>query len=247
MEGFQMKEVLAFINQKQQEFAQLPLFEFLRDKSIDSRQRLNFGPSFAIFAMNFRDLNSYILREENPSDEIQEMINRHTQEDDSHWKWLLEDFEKLGFNRSLKFNDALTFLWGEQTQISRQHFYQLAQLISQASSVMRLVIVEAIEATGNVFFGVLTEVTQELQHTTGKNYRYYGKCHLTVETGHAIGTFDVEQFLENITLTEEMRQEAFELVEKVFAGFSALLNEYLEHARAHVHSGNTYSTLLTVV
>lgn len=242
-----MKEVLAFIKQKQQEFAQLPLFEFLRDKNIDPRLRLNFGPSFAIFAMNFKDLNTYILREEDLNDRIQKMINKHTQEDDRHWKWLLEDFEKLKFNHTLEFNDALVLLWGEQTIKSRQHFYQMSQLICCANSVLRLAIVEAIEATGNVFFGALTEVTYELQQTTGENYRYYGKCHLTVETGHAMGTSDIEQILEDIKLTEEEQKEAFELINKVFAGFSELLNEYLEHARAHINSGKTHGNVLTAV
>ena len=35
-----MKEVLELIEQKKQEFAKLPFFEYLRDESIDSRQRL---------------------------------------------------------------------------------------------------------------------------------------------------------------------------------------------------------------
>jgi len=229
-----MKEVLSLIQQKQQEFSQLPLFEFLKNKSLSPRDRLNFGPSFAIFAMNFKDLNNYILRNDCSSDEVQEIINRHTEEDAQHWKWILEDFENLGFNYMLKFNDALSVLWSEQTERSRKHFYQMIKLISPASPVMRLVIVEAIESTGNVFFGALTEVTKELQPITGENYRYYGKCHLTVETGHAIGTHDVEQVIENIILSDEDKQTAFTLVEKIFEGFSELLNEYYGYAVSHI-------------
>ncbi len=59
-----MKEVLELIAQKQQEFAQLPLFKFMQDRRIAPRQRLAFAPCLAPFAMNFKDLNKYAFREE---------------------------------------------------------------------------------------------------------------------------------------------------------------------------------------
>ena len=39
-----MEEILAFIQTKKQEFAQLPLFEFLANKHIHPNQRLIFAP-----------------------------------------------------------------------------------------------------------------------------------------------------------------------------------------------------------
>lgn len=231
-----MKEVLKLIKEKQHEFSHLPLFRFLKNREVSPRNRLNFGPSFAIFAMNFKDLNTYILRKKcSEDDEIQRMINQHAEEDAQHWEWILEDFDKLGFNYKLNLNDALRIFWGEQTKISRQHFYRIMQLISESKPNLNLVIIEAIEATGNVFFDALTEVTKELQPITGEEYQYYGRCHLTVETGHTMGTLDIEKALDSISLTQEDQEKAFFLVERVFTGFAELLNEYYAYAKAQAN------------
>ena len=230
-----MEEVLKLVEEKQHEFSHLPLFEFLRNREISPRERLNFGPSFAIFAMNFRDLNTYILKRECSEDNtIQTMINQHAREDAQHWEWILEDFDKLGFNYGFNLNDALTIFWGEKTRVSRQHFYQIMRLIFESKPILQLVIIEAIEATGNVFFSALAEVAKELQNTTGEEYRYYGKCHLTVETGHTMGTLNFEEILYSISLTREEKEKAFFLVDKIFAGFTELLDEYYAHAMAQV-------------
>ena len=50
-----MEKVLALIEKKKQEFAKSELFEFMRDKSIDPRQRLAFAPCIAPFTMGFGD------------------------------------------------------------------------------------------------------------------------------------------------------------------------------------------------
>ena len=51
-----MKDVLSFIDQKKHEFAQLPLFEFMQDSSIDRQHRLCFAPCLAPFVMDFGEL-----------------------------------------------------------------------------------------------------------------------------------------------------------------------------------------------
>mgnify|MGYP001802257076 CR=1 FL=1 len=233
-----MKEVLTFIQDKQHEFSCLPLFSFLKDTGISPRDRLNFGPSFAVFAMNFKDLNTYILSKEvSRRDSIQRMINQHAKEDSQHWEWILEDFDKLGFSNTLSTNEALRLFWSKKTEASRQHFYQMVQLIHESEPVFTLVIIEAIEATGNVFFDALSKVAQELQDKTGMEYRYYGKFHLSVETGHAMGTSDVEDALNSISLTKEENEKACALVEKVFSGFSELLNEYYIYAKTEARAG----------
>ena len=228
-----MKEVLTFIEQKKQEFAQLPLFEFMQDKSIEPRQRLAFAPCLAPFAMNFADLNKYVLREEPATSKVQEIINKHTYEDDHHWMWFLEDIEKLGFNYSFKFSDYLKFMWSEETKKTRQVCNQLALYTFQADPILKLVVVEAIEATGNVVLFETAQVAKELQQITKQRYRYFGEYHFLVETGHATGTSDIEQFIESIELTEDTRKKAFELVEKVFEVFTESINEFLEYVKTH--------------
>jgi hypothetical protein len=136
-----MEEVLALIEKKKQEFAKSGLFEFMRDKSIDPRQRLAFAPCIAHFAMSFGELNKYVLREEPTNDPLQAIVNNHTYEDDHHWLWLLEDLEILGINKSLKFSDSLKFSWNEQTKASRLVTYQMFRYAFGASPVTKLVVV----------------------------------------------------------------------------------------------------------
>ncbi len=228
-----MKEVLAFIEKKKQEFSQLPFFEFLQDKSIDHQHRLAFTPCVAPFVMGFGELNKYVFREEPTSDPIQRIINKHTYEDDHHWLLFLEDLQQLGFDRTLSFSDSLKFLWSEETKIPRQVIYELYRYSFQAEPIQKLVIIEAIEATGNVMFPIVTLISQEIRTITNKECLYFGDFHLPLETGHTTGTDNIVQFIESIQMTEETRNEAFELVEKVFEVFTELTNSLLAYAKKH--------------
>ncbi|MGB3693462.1 MAG: hypothetical protein WA865_23585 [Spirulinaceae cyanobacterium] len=229
-----MKDVLSFIEQKKEEFSQLPLMAYLQDQSISPQKRLAFAPCIAPFAMEFRHFNKYVLRQESSSVPAQKLINKHTHEDERHWYWFIEDLEKLGFDGEEKMSDILKFLWGKDTTVSRHVCQQLEQCLleaEQADPNLRIVVSEAIEATGVVMFGNTTAVAQELQKITQKDYRYFGRFHLDLETGHLTGTDNVETVLEKIQLSPQSRIKAFELVERVFDIFAELTHELLAFAK----------------
>lgn len=228
-----MKEVLALIETRKQEFSKLPLFRFLQDKNIEPRERLSWVPCLTPLAMEFSQLNKYDLRKEPTSDPIQAIINQYTYEDDYHWQWFLEDIEKLGLNYSIKFCDAAKFYWGAETQRTRQVCHQIALHTFRAEPVVVLAAIEAIEATGNVTFALTTKIVEELQKTTGKNYRYFGHYHLCAENDHVIGIDDIEILMENIELTEEQKTKSFEVVDKVFELFTEATHEMLAYAEKH--------------
>jgi hypothetical protein len=230
-----VKEVLALIDKKAQEFTKLPFFEFLQDKSIDPRQRLGFAPCIAPFAMSFGELNRDVFRDESTLDKVQELINIHTHEDENHWPWLLEDIEKLGLNQSLQFNEALRFLWSAETKHARKAAYYLYHYTVEANPIQRLVVIDATEATGNVLLRMTAKVVRELQAKTKNNqdFPYFGSHHLVVDTGHTFCTTDGRKFLEAIQLNEQSQKEAFELVEKTFEVFANLMDELMRYAKAH--------------
>lgn len=228
-----MEEVLALIEKKKQEFAKSELFEFMRDKSIDPRQRLAFAPCMAPFVMSFGEFNKYVFREEPTNHPIQEIVNNHTYEDDHHWLWFLKDLETLGINRYVKFSDALNFLWNEETKGSRLVSHQIFRSAFRASPITKLAILEVTEATGNVFFSTAAPIAQELRTITQKEFLYFGGFHLAVETGHTRGTPEVDQLIKNIQLSEETRQEAFKIVENLFEVFTELTDELLVYAKTH--------------
>ncbi len=231
-----MKEVLALIEKRKQEFAQLPFFQFLQDKSIDPRQRLAWAPCVTPIAMSFEDLLKYDFRKEPTDDPIQKLINRHTDEEDIHWIWFLEDLEKLGFDQLMKFSDSMRFYWSEETYKARQVNHQIALHTFRSEPIVVLAAIEAIEATANVTFTLTKQIVEELQQITKPNYRFFGQHHVSVEADHTVLTDNVKQFLETTQLTQEQRAKAFEVVEKVFEVFTEAINEMMAYAEKHLIS-----------
>ena len=91
-----MKTLLDIIEKKNQEFAELPFFDYMKDESVEPRQKLAFAPVITPLALEFSELCKRVLRQEPTTNKIQEMVNRHTYEEHFHWQWLLEDMEKMG-------------------------------------------------------------------------------------------------------------------------------------------------------
>ncbi|MEH1922886.1 hypothetical protein [Nostoc sp.] len=228
-----MQEVLVLIEKNKQEYAQLPLFNFMQNKSINPRQRLAWAPCAAHFIMNFGELNKYFLRTEPTNDPIQALINKHTYEDDHHWLWFLEDLKNLELDKLLNFSEALKFLWSEETKNARWLNYQLYRYTSNATPIQKIIIIEVLEATGNIMFSNAAEVGTEIKAITQKPCRYFADFHLNVETGHITGTSGIEQLLQDIEISEANRQEALELVENLFTVFTQFTNGLLVYAQTH--------------
>ena len=233
-----MKEVLALIEKRKQEYARLPFFKFLQDKSIEPRQRLLWAPCAAPFIMDLAELNKLAFREEPTEDPIQVLINNHTYEDDHHFYWFLEDCKKIGFDYSIQFTDALKFIWSEDISSTRWVSHNFFRYALEANPIQKLIIIEAFEAAGNVFFSNCSDIAQDIAALTGEEYRYFGDFHLAVETGHTIGLNGTEQFIENIHLTDIQRQEAFDLTEKIFELATILINGFLKYNQTHLYRQN---------
>jgi hypothetical protein len=228
-----MKSILALIEEKQKVYAQLPFFQFMRDQTISPRKRLAFAPCAAPFIMSFADLNKYALRQEPTKDKIQLILNQHTYEDDFHWQWFLEDMQKLGFNCSLEFNESLKLLWSDKTKNSRLLAYQLYEYIAQSEPIEKLIILEAIEATADIFLFLTRKITNELRLDTNQEYRYFGDCHVEQETSHNANSTDVNEFINNMYLSEASQLKGFELVDKVFTAFTQWTYELLAYAQSN--------------
>ena len=228
-----MKPVLDHIKSRTEEFSRLPVFAYMADQSIAPEQRLSLAPCMAHYVMTFADMNAYVFREEPAQNKYQHLVNIHTREDASHWPWFVADLKRLGLDRRFAFSEVLEFLWGEETVKSRLLSYEMCRLTLQATPLQKLVIVECVEATGNIFLGLASRIGRELEQATGTQYIYYGPHHFGCESGHTMGTQDVEQQLESIQLAEEERGTALALVDKVFALYTDFVGELLAYAKAH--------------
>ncbi len=102
--------------------------------------------------------------------------------------------------------------------------------------LMKLVVVESIEATGNVALYEIGQVAKELQQITSQHHPYFGESHFAKQTGHIQAEMDdVEHFIQSIQLTEAQKKKAFVLVEKVFADFTDAMDEMLVFAQKHLY------------
>ena len=231
-----MKNILALIESKQKVYAQSPLFHFMKDQSINPLKRLAFAPCAAPYIMGFSDLCKYSLRQEPTNDKIQMILNQHTYEDDFHWQWFIKDLETLGFNCSLALNDAIQFLWSDQTKVSRLVTYELHSLIVHAGTVDKFIIMEAIESVADVFLSTTKYITEELKLTTRQKYEYFGSSHCDAEHDHNTNSKDAREFIKSIQITAQARKQSVYLVGEVFELFTQWNQELLTFAQNHQDS-----------
>src|ERR1041384_844153 len=105
-----MKRVLAHITASSERFAREPMFEYLRNKSIDPEQRICFMPMMAHFVFSFMDINKYILRNEAIDTPYQRLINIHSYEDATHWPWWVHDMKTAGLDKRCHLTDVMRFI-----------------------------------------------------------------------------------------------------------------------------------------
>lgn len=226
-----MRQVMKHIFEKKRAYALLPLFQWMRDEGIDQRQRLAFYPCMAHFILTFGDLNKFVLRNEPANDRYQELVNGHTYEDDHHWPWYLEDFTKLGFDAERSPTEWMSFLFGPETEQNRILAHRLTGLIEGTTGLERLVIIEAIEETGNVLFGTMLPLAEAVEERLGIQLRYCGSFHFERESGHTVGADHKE--LASVSLNERERAHYKGLADKVFTAFEPWTHELLRYALAH--------------
>jgi hypothetical protein len=224
-----MKEVLALIEKRKQEFAQLPLFKYMQDKSIHPLQRLSWTPCAAPLIMGFGDLNKYVFRRQ-IDDEIQNLVNQHTYEDEYHWQWFLQDLETLGFNHTDKFSESLRFMWSEETQKTRQICQIIAMNVYNCEPIIMIVAVKALEGTFHVTLPLACSITKEIQkHTNDKCY-FFGEPHFEIENSHSLEENNSKRIVENFKLSKYQKGLAFEIVNIIFDICQESANEMMAYA-----------------
>lgn len=228
-----MQSILDLVEKKNQEFAQLPFFEYMKDETIDPRQKLAFAPVIAPLALEFSELCKRVLRDEPTTDKVQAMVNQHTHEEHFHWQWLLEDMGKMGIDYPVRFSDAVRFIWSHHTKVSRSMFPLFERYTQGAHPIMKLVAIEVSEVTANVFFQATKSAALQLQEMTGEEFRYFGMCHNHIENTHTLHTPASLQAIRDLEVPDDVHQQALELIDVAFDYFADLVNEFLVYIKAH--------------
>jgi hypothetical protein len=225
-----MRRLLEEINKRKHEFADHPFFAFLRDTKFTPTERLTFAPAGAPFIMAFADLNKHVLHTDVPRNKVDEMLNVHAAEDETHFQMYLRDLGTLGFDQPLRFSDTLEFLWSTERVALRMTCYRLVGLLSGCSDPLRMAIVETIEAFGAVAFRSFTQLAEEYHKSGGEVLEYFGQKHEDLESGHAMGTHDIEERLFAIKLSDDDYAQGMEFVASVYAMFAAMMTELRDYS-----------------
>jgi hypothetical protein len=228
-----MRTVLRHVMAAKRAYSTLPFFDFLRDESLTPRQRLAFVPCMGPFILDFGDLNTYVLRDESSSHPHQALVNLHTYEDDHHWPWYLDDLAQLGHDRHRPTTEVLRAIYSDRTAVNRMLSARLAHLILGATPTERLVVIEAIEETGNVLFSLTARLARRIERDEGIELRYLGDFHLALESGHAMDGDD-HGTLAAIALDDAGRARCTWLVDRVFELFAAWVAELHAYALAEI-------------
>jgi hypothetical protein len=216
-----MQSVMREVAQAKRHYSTLPLFAFLRDESLDPRDRLAFVPAMAPFILAFPDLSRCVFRDEASRDPIQALVHERTRADDHRWPLFLEDLTKLGFDRSAPLTQHLRATMKDAHQQGRMLGPRLAQLAYGATPIEKLVIVEALEETGNVFFGLTAGIAARIEAEGGPELRYLGQLRFARD----------RRAVDEIALDPPQRVRCLDLAFHVFDLFADWSNELHAGAR----------------
>jgi hypothetical protein len=223
-------DLFSRIRERQASFAKLPFFSFLRDATRTPQERLVFTPAAAPFIMAFGDFNKHILYRETASDPLQQVINVHSKEDESHYQLYLRDLDTLGYDVPVRFADTLQFLWAPERTHSRLTCYELAGMLAPLSLPLRLIVIESIESAGAAAFVVFSQLAEEYTAGTGQQLMFFGHHHKELETGHTIGADDVEERLRSVMLNANELELGARLIDRVFVLFTSMMEELHRYA-----------------
>ncbi|HYQ28328.1 MAG TPA: hypothetical protein VER04_13960 [Polyangiaceae bacterium] len=219
-----MKSIFERIAERQEQYAHRPIFLHMRDDRLPPRERLAFVPYLSYFVLTFADLYRFVLPEIPARDRYQELVNIHLSEEDTHWKWFLTDLAQLELDAEVHFTDVLRFIWSDATLQSRLLAYQMCRMGFGVDSLQKLVLVQAIEATGRV--ALEAAVTAGAQIVNGqRKLIYFGKHHLDTETGHTLETDELRRQLEEVALAPAERARLLDVVDEVFTHFTTFADE----------------------
>lgn len=216
-----MKNVIEYIGKRTAALESNPFILWLSDERIPARDRLSGWLSCAaFFVLGFMDLNAEVLKYpdgEAAADPRKKAINNHLAENSNHWRWYLSDLQKLELDWTIKFSEALRFLWSNETKAQRLATYELCKLAGRADDpVVRYSLLAALEAYAHLLFATLLRVSETFERQTAIGLAYLGPVHFKREPGHLANQHDdTEDVLRVCELTETTRALAMDVAGKI--------------------------------
>jgi hypothetical protein len=234
-----MSGVVALRDARQARAAEHPLFEWMRSEHVPVERRLDFAPMMALFVMQFRDANMWVLRFSEARNEFEWVINSGTIEDQTHSRMFLVDWRALGLDQRLGWRASDTLWWlflSDENEVMRRcgmRFISFS-VADGGDPLVRFGHSEAGEATGHVFLSASARIAGEISERTGADLPYFGPHHLALESGHVANT---EGVFERQLLTSEQLSSATQLCGEMFDTFDEIFTAFEAYARRYVDTG----------
>ncbi len=223
-----MLEIIELIEQRRRGYELHPFIQFLRDERIPATRRLSYAPYVCHFVLTFGDVNRHYLSVGHGDDPVHQRATRHAEDDATHFALFLHDLGVLGFDRECRLSDALGFLWSDSSRLARDMSYYMISAARDASPPLRLVVIAALEAMGEVWLEAT--VTAARAHPLRDQLVYFGPHHLEREQGDAARSVDAVPHA--VDLAPEDLARAIELVAGLFDRMEAFNTELLERVAA---------------
>ena len=231
-----MRTIARLIEDRQERYRDHPFIRFLKDDSQSPEARLAYAPFACFFSMTFSEFNRKYIRVENPVGEHEKALNEHAREDETHFRWFLQDLERLGYNPVCTLIDALRFVWSEEGEQARDISHYIIGAAQRADAELKLVLLEAVEATGSVWLDATVAAVRN--HPEADKLNYFNKTHegreadFVASSGHAA--------IASVVLSDAARRKAPEIINGVFDRMEAFNHELLRR----VHAGGADAEFL---
>jgi hypothetical protein len=234
-----MSGVVALRDARQSQAAEHPLFAWMRSDDVPAERRLDFAPMMALFVMQFRDANMWVLRFSEVRNEFEWVINSGTIEDQTHSRMFLVDWRALGLDQRLGWRASDTLWWlflSDENEVMRRcgmRFISFS-VADGGDPLVRFGHSEAGEATGHVFLTASSAIAREITERTGADLPYFGPHHLALESGHVANT---EGVFEKQLLTWQQLNSAKRLCGQMFDTFDEIFSAFETYAHRYVDTG----------
>jgi hypothetical protein len=229
-----MRRILNQIEKGREKVVKGPLFDWLSNENIDGRRRLSFSPSMLYYLMGFKDVLQALERV-NPQTSVENAINAYCGEDAEHWRWYLEDLEKLGYTLGSWGKDIPSFcneVWSAATEENRKSIFKLVNYANACRDPLySMSLIFVFEATGVVFIGHTRKAAIALG--MDEELKYFGKVHYEEEFGHSV----LARHLADQQLTADVYPIARDMVDDLFDSYDRLFTAWYEH-RDHYGLGS---------
>jgi hypothetical protein len=210
------------------------LFQWMSNDAIDGRRRLNFTPSMLYYLMGFKDVLAALYRKEAKTD-VELAINAYCGEDAEHWRWFLEDLEKLGFDLTTwgkNISEWCNEVWSPSTEVNRKTIFHLVHGATECRDpIYSLALIWVFEATGVVFIGHTRKAAVALGMDDELNY--FGRVHFEEEFGHSVVARDYAA----LEIDDHLHARICDMVDTLFNDYANLFECWYQHRDRYEFSG----------